>query len=223
MVLSVLGRPFMPPLGDCFFLGLALGADRKTSDTREGSMSLMIAGRGSLTQNRDCEILAEVTGQTILEDIYKLRVTAWREKMAIPSHVGRWKEATDDVARHWAILMGNIPIAAARLSIHSSLTEVPDSECLEGVLASLPAPICSINRCVVHPDYWGMGFARKLDKVRLDTARQLGCKSIVATVSDAKRAKTLASYGFRYVGDGLPYPKGIVKGDLNIVYVLNLH
>jgi hypothetical protein len=44
--------------------------------------------------------------------------------MAIPLDIVRWKDATDDIARHWAILQVNVTVAAARLSVHQLVHEV---------------------------------------------------------------------------------------------------
>jgi hypothetical protein len=166
--------------------------------------------------------LCEITDHIILERIFALRVTAWRTKINIPCSTTSWRDSYDATGRHWAIMIAGGPVAAARLTVHNHPNEVPNVEVYGGAISNLPSPTCSLNRCVVHPNFRRLGLSRKLDKVRVLTAVQLGCRSIVGTVSDSTRAKALESCRFTRIGAGIPYPDGILKGHPNIIYVLHL-
>lgn len=73
--------------------------------------------------------LREITGEpAFLEQVYALRVLAWRAQVALPPEMLRWKDAVDDSARHWAFLHATQVIAAVRLSLHGSIEEMPHPE-----------------------------------------------------------------------------------------------
>jgi hypothetical protein len=60
--------------------------------------------------------LFEVTDEAILQQIFALRIIAWRGQAAIPPDVRIWSDSIDMSARHWAIFHRQTPVAAARLS-----------------------------------------------------------------------------------------------------------
>ena len=202
------------------------------SITGENSTGLVPNDSRSLDQSTFIEVdnsfeqqefaLYKVVDLTVLEKVYAMRVIAWRTNMNLPAGVAAWKDSFDDSAQHWAIMTGDVPIAAARITVHNYPDEVPDAEVYNGLIAKVSSPICSFNRLVVHPLYRGLGLSRRLDQVRLAAAKTLGCRSVIITVSDTRRARTIETYGFKCVGDGIPYPDGIIKGRRNIVYVLLL-
>jgi GNAT superfamily N-acetyltransferase len=165
-------------------------------------------------------VARKTTDPSILERIYELRVTSWRARGNATDSSSRWTDAYDPDAQHWAILAGERPIAAARLTILTQLCDVPDAYIYGDVLPALPSPIGSINRCVVHPEFKNRGLSRILDEVRITAARQLGAKCVVASVSQERRARSLETAGFKFVGSGLPYTHGFLKGILNLVYLM---
>jgi hypothetical protein len=97
--------------------------------------------------------LFEVTDKAILQQVFALRITAWRGQAAIPPEVRTWIDSIDMSARHWAIFHREIPIAAARLSMHTKIAELPDAEIYSGVSFDFAIPIGAISRCVVQPDF----------------------------------------------------------------------
>jgi GNAT superfamily N-acetyltransferase len=184
-----------------------------------GALILTNQGHRASLEKQDFD-LRKVVDLNILEKIYALRVNAWRTNMNIPAWAKAWKDSFDNDAQHWAIMSGNVPIAAARITVHNYPDEVPDAEIYNGLIANVPSPICSFNRLVVHPDFRGLGLSRLLDEVRLATAKSLGCRTAILTVSDARRARAIEAHGFTHVGDGIPYSDGMLKGRRNIVFVL---
>jgi GNAT superfamily N-acetyltransferase len=148
-----------------------------------------------------------VTDPAIIRSIGELRIRAWRTEITGHCQVNSWLDKWDETALHWAFFLEGVPVAAARMSVHSSIEDVPDAESLNGVFSVAPtAPIASFNRLVVAPPFRGNGLSKKLDKVRVETAEELGCRSIVlGTTSGEKRIKQLISLGFEVVGQGEPY------------------
>jgi hypothetical protein len=145
----------------------------------------------------------EVTGEhALLDEIYRLRVLVWRNFAPSFTDQPLWMDAWDENSRHWAFLYENSPIAAARLSIHSSLQELPHAECYDGVLpADLPGPIASFNRLVIHRNWRGLGLAEQLDIVRLESAEAMKCRCAVGiTDSGNHRIKQLEQMAFQVAG-----------------------
>lgn len=166
-------------------------------------------------------VLVEVTDPGILESVYALRVDAWKGKAEIPDGETQWVDDIDPTSKHWAVLYGDRVVAAARLSIHELITDVPDPEGYHGVIDSLPAPIGSMNRCVVHQDFRGRGLSKLLDQARIDAARKLGCRSLVVCATDKKRAEALTAEGFKFCGEGPGIPYGIGADIPMLVFVFD--
>ena len=102
------------------------------------------------------------TDSVMIERIGELRVRAWQAEVTQPIRMVTWLDDFDSAARHWVILRDGKPVAAARLSVHSSIEAVPESETYAGVFTEQPAaPIASFNRLVVDPTSRGMGLSRE--------------------------------------------------------------
>jgi GNAT superfamily N-acetyltransferase len=145
----------------------------------------------------------------LLRQIGRLRVEAWQTETARAAEMPAWLDDIDQTARHWVVFLDGAPIAAARLTVHQSLADVPDAESYVGVFAASPEPpIASLNRLVVHPSARGAGLSKHLDLVRLDAAESLGCRSVIlSTASGPRRVGQLIGYGFELVGYGPRFQK----------------
>lgn len=140
----------------------------------------------------------------LLEEIGRLRVIAWCTVIEKASELDIWLDAFDPAARHWVVFQGNSVVAAARMTIHPSLDEVPDAESYAGMFPEPPAaPIASLNRLVVHPSARGQGLSKALDQARLEAAERLGCRSaLLSTASGPNRVRQVQGWGFEWVGYG---------------------
>ena len=149
----------------------------------------------------DIEIVP-VQAADLLDAIYVLRAEVWNEQLVIPASFSPWNDKNDHDARHWAVLVNKTLVAAARFTVHSTLEDLPDWECINGVIQALPpVPIGSINRLVVDSQFRGKGISRALDAVRLQAAAELGCGSVIACTR-GRRIDALLSLGFTVVGVG---------------------
>ena len=66
-----------------------------------------------------------------LEAIYRLRAAVWRETGDVAQAAfadGRWSDEHDAASTHWVIRDGEELVAAARLSVHERLADVPEAE-----------------------------------------------------------------------------------------------
>ena len=166
--------------------------------------------------------LSEVKNLSLLKQVYELRVQAWRDKVEIPSDADCWVDPEDSLAQHWVVLAQQMVIAAARMTIHHAVEELPDREGYMGVLDVLPAPIGSLNRCVVHPDFRHRGLSRVLDEVRISSAKSSGCRSLVICATDLQRAAAISALGFQFRGEGPKMPIGLAAGTRSLVYTMIL-
>ncbi|MHA3772566.1 GNAT family N-acetyltransferase [Verrucomicrobiota bacterium sgz303538] len=142
--------------------------------------------------------------QDLLDEVGRLRVRAWETEAPEAAEMSTWLDTFDADARHWVVLRDDVPVASARLSVHSQIGEVPDSESYAGLFPeTLSSPIGSMNRLVVHPSARGLGLSKQLDLIRLRTAKEMGCRSVIlSTASGPKRVKQLVGWGFEMLGYG---------------------
>ena len=145
-----------------------------------------------------------------LEEIFALRVAAWRARTDYFPEIERWVDSEDAKAAHWAIRDRGRIVAAARLTIHDSLADVPNDEIFRDVLPpSLDGPIASLNRLVVAASHSGQGHSASLGRVRIDHARLEGCRHVIGeTYAGMKRIAQLGDLGFKVVGTARPYGSG---------------
>jgi GNAT superfamily N-acetyltransferase len=170
--------------------------------------------------------LEPVTSLEVMDQIFRLRVDAWRTNLDIPSDVSVWRDRFDDDAQHWAFFDGDKPIAAGRLTISPTLSAVPDSAVYCDVLPSdLKGPIGALTRLVISPAYRGKGLARHLDNVRITAARLAGCTCVIGWTHEKKRFMQLQTEGFEVHASrhAITEESGIVAGLLpNAIVILRL-
>jgi len=168
-------------------------------------------------------LIKEVHDKAVLDNIYQLRVEAWRMQLTHTTSIEAWEDEFDPIAQHWGCFDEDRLVAAARLSVHQDIQNVPDADAYEGVITSdAPSPIASLNRLVVHHDYRGKGIAKKLDTVRLARAREIGCKCVIGATCDIRRGEQLKAQGFMFVGEGKATEKGFLAGSRNMIWILYL-
>jgi GNAT superfamily N-acetyltransferase len=150
-----------------------------------------------------------------MEEVYELRVRAWAFHQPLFSSAGgRWTDAYDEVAAHFVITKESDVVAAARYTIHDRATDGPDGEVYVGVGTEhvLP-PIAVISRLVVCPRHSKRGLSDFLDNVRIEHARQRGCRSVlVCTSSGSARLRQLQEIGFRQLYQAASQVAGPLEG-----------
>jgi len=155
-------------------------------------------------------IAVETREPRILEQVYRLRVSAWRARNRDFPAMEAWTDAFDASGRHWVVLDGDAPVAAARLTVHSALLQAPSSEIYRGLLPDdLPGPIGVLTRLVVAPSHAGRGLSRALDLARIEAARESGCRHLIgATLVGLERVQQMSALGFNLIGNAEPYSEG---------------
>ncbi len=126
-----------------------------------------------LIQPEETDLLREV--------VFGLRIESWKSVGVLrdgsfPADV--CEDEHDEHAMHWVVRDGGRLIAAARMCVHDDVRSLPDAGFFIGVGIDPPAPIASLNRLVVHPEYQRHGLSHTLDQIRIRQAREIGCRSI---------------------------------------------
>jgi hypothetical protein len=81
-----------------------------------------------------------------LEKVGRLRVLAWSSVLPeLNSQMDCWLDEFEVAARHWCILRDGQPVAAARISFHQVLEDVPDAPVYAGLGLALTSPIASFK------------------------------------------------------------------------------
>jgi hypothetical protein len=155
-------------------------------------------------------VAVETRDPHILEQVYRLRVAAWRARNPDFPDMEAWTDAFDAVGRHWVVMDADVPVAAARLTVHSQMAEVPSAEIYRGLIADdLPGPIGVLTRLVVAPSHGGRGLSRALDMVRITAAQKSGCRYLIgATLVGLERVQQMSTLGFDLIGKAEPYSQG---------------
>lgn len=148
-----------------------------------------------------------------LAAIFRLRVAAWRARVPHFPAMEAWSDGFDAIAEHWAVFDDGKPVAAARLTIHGALADVPSPEVFAPLVpAGLEGPIAVLTRLVVAPSHARRGLSRQLDEVRIDRAREAGCRHVVgSTYAGQPRIKALQALGFEPLGEAGLYASGPLR------------
>lgn len=144
--------------------------------------------------------LIEVPSPDLLAEVYRLRVRAWAARNAtFPAGLKSWSDPFDASARHFVVVAGERPVAAARLTIHDTAADAPDGELYAALdAADAPAPVAAFSRLAVCPRYAKQGLSRWLDIERIAFASRSRCRSVViSTGSSDARIAQLHALGFR--------------------------
>ncbi len=154
--------------------------------------------------------IAEVHEASVLDEIYAFRVRVWRASGGVASDAfprGRWRDGDDKTARHWiAREPGGRLVAAARLTLHATLAEVPEAEEYLRYVSSLDGPIAAPARFVVCPSMRGGGLGRRLLAIQDETATSAGARFAVCQASPMM-IRLLVSQGWRLLGVAATDPR----------------
>jgi N-acyl-L-homoserine lactone synthetase len=132
-----------------------------------------------------------VNDAATLEAIYRLRAQVWRETGTVSPAAfgsGGWSDEHDDAAMHWVIRgdTGEL-LAAARLSIHERLADVPESAAYAAAGLDLAGRIGAPAHLVVATAARGHGLFLQLADTQKAAARAAGCTFLVCQASPAMR------------------------------------
>lgn len=148
-------------------------------------------------------VVSEICFADYKTELLLFRQRVWEETdpiLAKQLFINGYYDKFDDHAFHWGVFEDGRLIAAARLSKHYTINDLPDQHLLNGIAAlQIDFPIASMNRLVVDKKFQDNGISALLDRARLEKACEIGCHSIcVATYG--LRGKKLLADGFEVFG-----------------------
>jgi len=153
---------------------------------------------------RDPELVTETP---TLEAIQRLRAEVWRQTGELSWTAfrdGRWSDEHDRTAMHWVVRddAGEL-VAAARLSVHERLADVPEAEAYAAAGLELEGPIAAPAHLVIAAAARGRRLFLGLADAQRAAARAAGCTFIVCQDSPAMR-RLLVRRGWRQAGPAPP-------------------
>ncbi|MBA3314624.1 MAG: GNAT family N-acetyltransferase [Planctomycetota bacterium] len=160
--------------------------------------------------------LVEIPASDIesLDRIGRLRSRAWRTETAFTGNADVWLDEHDSVAAHFAFVVEDDPVAAARLTVHQSVHDVPHAAIQDHAFrVEPPLPVGYLSRLAVDPEYRRQGLGTRLDEVRIERSIELGCGSLVARPVDDRRVRQLEALGFVIVGRCKAIETGPVRAE----------
>ena len=151
----------------------------------------------------------EVGDPAVLAAIYELRASVWRATGAVSPDTfptGGWSDEFDPASRHWAISRDGQIVAAARLSVHNRLEEVPEAAEYLTAGLRLEGTVAAPARLVVAASARRHGLAARLLDVQDEAAREAGAAHAVRQASPAM-ARLLGRRGWRHVAPANADPR----------------
>jgi GNAT superfamily N-acetyltransferase len=131
----------------------------------------------------------EVVDPGALEEIYAFRAAVWQSAGGLAPGAfpaGHWRDAHDAAAMHWVVRgTDDRLLAAARLTLHPTLEEVPEAEEYLRYGLRLSGPIAAPARVVVCPSVQRLGLGRRLLDVQDRAARRSAARYAVRQASPA--------------------------------------
>jgi len=148
----------------------------------------------------------DINKKQTLDDIGKLQYHVWECSGMNMSSVANdvmdniWLDKFDKNAYIWAIYKEKQLVASARLTLHDTISSLPDAYCYSGYEACFPSPIAAFNRLVVLKEFRQLKLSHYLELIRIKKSIELGAKSITLMCPDY-RIDSLMKKKFSVLGN----------------------
>jgi ribosomal protein S18 acetylase RimI-like enzyme len=134
---------------------------------------------------------------SMMQAVYRLRAHAWAaDGVRFPEEKnGQLSDPLDPDSEHYGYIVGGQPIAAIRISVHSSNATMPIPEELQwspGV-----SPLGYIARLAVHTDWRRRGLGHRLIDAGVARLADLGVRGILAFTPVLHISQYFETIGFR--------------------------
>lgn len=146
----------------------------------------------------------------MLQAAIEVRAEAWAHQTGAVIGAETWRDELDNKAYHVLITkaQGRV-VASGRLSIHTDLATVPNAATYRFALTDqITPPFGIFGRLTVNYNHRGLGLPKVIDALRIEKAKQLKLRHILAATSVTHRVEMLRASGFQADGPGLPYTEG---------------
>lgn len=151
-------------------------------------------------------MLLEVNCHNLIKGIGSLRYDVWQresDSFAKVFPLGMWLDPDDMEAKHFAVFCDGMIVAAARVTIHDNLNDIPDFPQYALCENQFKYPIASFNRLVVKREYRKRGIASMLVEARLKYAAENARGAVC--IGHGRQADRLQRYGFKDFGIAKKY------------------
>lgn len=144
-------------------------------------------------------VIEETKDATDLAIIYHLRAQIHSRSGKYLSEIvdGIWTDQYDETSLHFVARTGGRIVASARLTVVTRLSDGPFGGIYCEHTAAEVSPVGFLSRLVVAENYRARGIARELDEIRIDRARTLCAKTLVAATSNKERHLSFLRLGFQ--------------------------
>lgn len=149
--------------------------------------------------------IVKVEDPSLLEEVFRVRLEAWRPRGFMPSGSvvnGGLQDESEAGWHHWLARQNGQIVGGARLAIHSDPSPVAQHLGVSAETIAAPGPVAWLTRLAVAPSAQRQGIAKQLDATRLAFAQTAGCKSALVEVASAERHASLLKRGFRTAWTG---------------------
>ena len=149
-------------------------------------------------------VQALVASDLDLGALAQLRSEAWREKYpSYAVHVDDWTDHYEETSDHFAAIIGDEIVGAARLSYVTQPEHNDQFAHLPGFYEFIKGrrpPLAVFSRLVVRPAYRGKGVARALDLKRLDVAHAKEISTgLILVHAGSRRFAAVQDLGFKMI------------------------
>ena len=146
----------------------------------------------------------------VLRTVSALRLEAWGRVLGHDAAAARFSVDHHDAdAWHCLVFDESVPVAAGRLTVHSSVDDLPEMTSFGPYLEQMRVPLGLASRLVVHPAHQRRGHAARIIVDRLALAAEL---DLLEVWGEARRHKVhgLTRHGYEPIG---PSPDDSVPGE----------
>jgi len=149
-----------------------------------------------------------------LKRIGRLRYEVWEGEGSVSKELFPDRVWVDDMdtgggclgVRHWFVENRNGElVAAARLTLHGEKDEYRDVELWKSKEVPLNWPVCDLGRLVVRKDARGAGLATRLNRARVDAAKEWGAGAVICTASAPNASLLSKHHGFAALGQTMVF------------------
>jgi hypothetical protein len=146
----------------------------------------------------------------VLTAVGALRLEAWGRILGPGAAAARFGVDHDDAgAWHCLVLDDGVLVAAGRLTVHSTLDDLPESTSFGPYLGRMRAPLGLASRLVVHPAHQRRGHAARIIVDRLALAAELDLHEVWGETR-RQQVNGLTRHGYEPLG---PSPDDSVPGE----------
>lgn len=140
-----------------------------------------------------------------LEEIFRLRLEAWRTQANLKPGNNQSSDAWDDKSHHRVLVDQHSRVVGAfRFSLHDALSDLPDGGVWLTEQHREPGPHAYFSRMFLAPEFQGCGLSEDLDELAISEPFRMGARTITCLAGSVsaslQRLPQMERRGWRRVG-----------------------